>query len=46
MIWEDTGRQIAARSKAYSNTDSRKIVVFVMGDKSSGMMHYSKENRQ
>jgi hypothetical protein len=34
-LWEETGRQLAARGKA-DDEDPRKIVVFVLGDKSSG----------
>ena len=35
MLWEETGRQMAARGKQ-EETDPRRVVVFVVGDRSSG----------
>ena len=35
MLWEETGRQMAARGKQ-EEADPRRVVVFVVGDKSAG----------
>lgn len=44
-LWEETGRQLAARGKN-EEEDTRKIVVVVLGEKGSGRNATTQASRQ